>query len=60
VVSIYAAGILVEAARHASRIADMPGVVLTLLMGNLVPGFGTLAQAIGLVGDRRKVYRNDR
>lgn len=59
VVGVYVFAIVIEAIRHASRIADTPGVMLALILGNLVPGLGTIAQLCGLIGDRRKVYRND-
>jgi hypothetical protein len=55
---LYGSVVLVEAMRHSEDLRDLPGTAVALILGNLVPGIGTLAQVFGLVADWRKVYTN--
>lgn len=60
VLAAYVGAIGFEAIRLADRRSDTPGTALALVIGNLGPGYGALLEALGLVGDLRGVYRNDR
>ncbi len=56
----YAGLIGVETLRQVDDAADAPGTLLALVIGNLAPGFGVVARALGLARDLRGIYRNDR
>jgi len=59
VLAAYALLVIVEACRHSDAVADVPGILVALLVGNLAPGIGTIAQTLRVMPNRRKIYRND-
>jgi len=60
VMAVYAITVGLEAVRHAERAEDIPGVILALAVGNLMPGVGTWARLFGFFRDPSNIYRNDR
>lgn len=59
-VAAYAALLAAEAVRLTDDRRDAPGTAAALAIGNLAPGVGFVAKALGLSPDLRGVYRNDR
>lgn len=58
VLAVYAATVLVESIRVSHRVTEIPGTILAILIGNVVPGVGTILQYLRLLPDLRKIYRN--
>ncbi|MFM7068470.1 MAG: glycosyltransferase family 2 protein, partial [Actinomycetes bacterium] len=58
--TVYAAVIAAEAVRHAATVDEVPGVAAALTVGNLAPGVGVVAMALGAVPSLKGIYRNDR
>ena len=59
VVAVYLTAVMIETARQGETSRDWPGTFLTLIIGNLAPGLGTIGKALGLLPDLRKIYRID-
>ncbi len=59
VLFIYINLVFFESIRQVDSIRDIPGVLLAILIGNLLPGVGTIATSLRLLPDLRKLYRND-
>lgn len=57
--ALYGVVVLIESGRNAASILDIPGVALAILIGNLGPGIGSIAQPLRMMPDVRKIYRND-
>lgn len=58
VVVVYLTLVAVEAFRHAGSIAEVPGTLVAIVIGNLGPGLGSLLGPLRLLPDARKIYRN--
>lgn len=58
VLAVYGAIVAVEAVRCAPGIAAIPATAIALVVGNLVPGAGTVAQLLGIMPPRDRLYRN--
>jgi len=54
----YCTGIIAETIRHSEKASDIPGTATALLVGNLVPGIGTITKALGILPDLRNIYKN--
>lgn len=52
--------VLFEAIRCANSLRQLGWVVWAIVLGNLTPGLGTLLQLVGLMPNRKNIYRNDR
>lgn len=57
--SIYCIGIIIETIRHSEKISDIPGTMTALVIGNLSPGIGTIAKALGILPKLRSIYKNN-
>lgn len=58
VAGLYILLILAETLRRAERPSDVPGLALTLVIGNLGPGVGAVLGPLRLLPDQRRLYRN--
>ena len=58
VLVVYGITVLFEAVRVSHRTVEVPGTILALLIGNLVPGIGTILQYLRLLPDLRGIYKN--
>ena len=56
--ALYGLLIAVEALRGARRAGDLPGLALTLVIGNLGPGIGAMAEVLRLMPNHKRLYRN--
>ena len=55
----YTGLLAVEAVRQVDDLADAPGTMIALGIGNLAPGVGVVLKALGASPDLRGIYRND-
>jgi cellulose synthase/poly-beta-1,6-N-acetylglucosamine synthase-like glycosyltransferase len=54
----YSAIIIVESIRYSNHIKEIPLTLLSLLIGNVSPGFGSLMALLGLNTNLKNLYRN--
>ena len=59
IIAIYAIAVVTEAFRQSESLRFFPGTLLAIVIGNLLPGVGTIANFLNLLPDLRKIYRND-
>ena len=58
VLAFYFLVLWLEAMRLSPSIADTWGTFWALLVGNLIPGVGTLGRLVGVMPDLSKIYKN--
>jgi cellulose synthase/poly-beta-1,6-N-acetylglucosamine synthase-like glycosyltransferase len=54
----YSAIIIFESIRYSDHIKEVPLTFLSLLVGNVSPGFGSLTALLGIKADLKRLYKN--
>ncbi len=58
IVGIYLLAILVETFRYSEKLCEFPLTFLAILLGNLLPGVGSLIDLLGLEIDVKRLFNN--